>query len=165
MATTIQLNNGLLLASTLSAGSLATCSIVGLEIPENTTAYIIITDKLSGDAFAVSGVMNLANSFAANIDLLTDVIYEIYRKLLADSRRWVDIECIDTTNRLSLGHGHAVLANSALISGSTASIPELSTVLTTADFAAITDLARPAGLTSTADLLAAILNVLKGHNA
>ena len=162
MPTTIQLNNSILLTSTLSAGSLASCSIVGLSIPEDTTAYAIITDNVSGAALAVSGIMNHDNTYTASIDLLTDVIYNIYRKLSPTERRWVNIEVIDTTNRQSLGHGHAVIINSALISGATTTVPELSTILTTADFAALADLARPASLTSVADLLAAVLAIVKG---
>lgn len=160
--TNIQLNNGFLLASVLSAGSLASCLLLGASIPSNTTAYAIITDDLSGAALAVSGVMNTGNTFSASIDLLTTVVYDLFRTLATTTRRRVNIEIIDTTNRQSLGHGPGVMINSALIAGAASAVPELSTVLTTADFASIANLQRPAGLTSTADLLAEILAILKG---
>ena len=157
----ITLANGFLYLPTLAAGAKFRVEVNSTGLDEGAELYLILVDRDTGYPCAVTPALNADNSYTADIDLYTDIVYSLFSASGRSARRWMDAEVIDTTNRRSVATGAAVMRNSALIVGSSQSVPEINTLLTTADFSAISS-AVPETPNQTASLLLEILAMLQG---
>ena len=159
----IRYANSLLALPVLAAGTNYTVTLNPSNLSPGATLYLILVDRDTGKACAVSPQLNIGNDFTAEINLFTDIAYLMFSRAPLTARRWIDAELIDTANLRSVAAAPAVMRNSTLMIGSGGTVPEIDTLLTAGDFSDISD-AIPKTPNQTAQLLLEILSALKGRS-